>query len=133
MRRRWAFDLADLIMLGIAAVVMRFGWGCFVALGLVVVAMLKAMFINKIGSVGTTYYQGQTGASADWNRFRDRMRTSFGGRQTRQEPQGDTQRQSSNHLVIVCPNCSQQLRIPTGKGHVRITCPKCSFKFDSYT
>ena len=132
MKRRFAFDLADLIMLGAAAVVMRFGWGCFVALGLVVAAILKAMFFNRIGTVGTAYYQGATGASAEWSRFRDRMKTTFGG-QKRQEAQEDRGSTSANHLVIVCPQCSTQLRIPTGKGHVRITCPKCGNKFDSYT
>ncbi|MDO4621168.1 MAG: hypothetical protein Q4B09_11190 [Lachnospiraceae bacterium] len=32
-----------------------------------------------------------------------------------------------------CPNCSQQVRVPRGKGHIRITCPKCRTQFDKTT
>ena len=29
-----------------------------------------------------------------------------------------------------CPECSQEVRVPKGKGHIRITCPKCKTQFD---
>ena len=29
-----------------------------------------------------------------------------------------------------CPTCSQEVRVPKGKGHIRITCPKCKGQFD---
>ena len=32
-----------------------------------------------------------------------------------------------------CPNCSQNLRLPAGKGKITIRCPKCSTYFDEKT
>lgn len=32
-----------------------------------------------------------------------------------------------------CPGCTQQVRVPRGKGHIRITCPKCRTQFDRTT
>lgn len=37
------------------------------------------------------------------------------------------------HRFFQCPNCSQELRVPKGKGEVTITCPKCHTKFDKRT
>lgn len=35
--------------------------------------------------------------------------------------------------VIKCPNCSQKLRIPKGKGKLLITCRSCGHKFKKRT
>lgn len=37
------------------------------------------------------------------------------------------------HKYFKCPNCSQELRVPKGKGEITITCPKCKTKFDKRT
>lgn len=33
------------------------------------------------------------------------------------------------HHYYKCPQCSQTLRVPRGKGKIRITCPTCKNKF----
>ena len=33
------------------------------------------------------------------------------------------------HRYYDCPRCSQQVRVPRGKGIISITCPKCREKF----
>lgn len=35
-----------------------------------------------------------------------------------------------NHLYLICPYCSQSLRVKKGVGKIEITCPKCRRKFD---
>ncbi|WP_242844301.1 intracellular growth attenuator family protein [Candidatus Soleaferrea massiliensis] len=33
------------------------------------------------------------------------------------------------HRYYRCPQCSQQLRVPKGRGKIEISCPKCHTKF----
>ena len=35
-----------------------------------------------------------------------------------------------DYRFFKCPSCSQEVRVPRGKGHIRITCPKCRTQFD---
>ena len=37
------------------------------------------------------------------------------------------------HNIVTCPQCRQQLRIPSGKGRIRVTCTACGTQFESVT
>ncbi|MFA9397051.1 MAG: hypothetical protein ACERKV_02125 [Clostridiaceae bacterium] len=38
-------------------------------------------------------------------------------------------KKDKNFSVIVCPKCSQKLRVPKHKGKLIVTCSKCSYEF----
>ncbi len=41
--------------------------------------------------------------------------------------------EDSINLIVLCPNCNQQLRVPRGKGEIRITCKNCGKTFQRKT
>lgn len=40
-----------------------------------------------------------------------------------------TIRRDKDHTYFKCPNCSQQLRVPRGKGKITVTCRSCGAVF----
>ena len=38
-------------------------------------------------------------------------------------------KQMQTHKFYKCPGCTQQLRVPRGRGKIEITCPKCKTSF----
>ena len=40
-----------------------------------------------------------------------------------------TIRRDKDHVYFKCPNCSQQLRVPRGKGKITVNCRSCGASF----
>ena len=40
-----------------------------------------------------------------------------------------TIRRDKNHVYFKCPSCSQQLRVPRGKGKITVNCRNCGASF----
>lgn len=54
--------------------------------------------------------------------YSDKVKNKFSGIKTAFS-------QRKTHKVFKCPNCSQKIRVPKGKGKIEISCPKCFTKF----
>ena len=44
-----------------------------------------------------------------------------------------TIRRDKEHRYFKCPSCSQQLRVPRGKGKITVKCRSCGASFQEYT
>ncbi|MBR4623678.1 MAG: hypothetical protein IKO45_03900 [Clostridia bacterium] len=42
-------------------------------------------------------------------------------------------KKEAGYRYFRCPDCSQKIRVPKGKGKIRITCPKCGHRFEKNT
>lgn len=36
-----------------------------------------------------------------------------------------------DHKYMMCPNCKQMVRVPSGRGKITVHCPKCHNRFDA--
>lgn len=72
-----------------------------------------------------TFSRNIPGRYAENQKFlavRDRVRSFFGG-------SGHRARQRIQYHIYKCPQCSQKIRIPRGKGRIIVRCPKCGKEF----
>ncbi len=71
------------------------------------------------------YLSFETHLRAQWARFRDSLR---GKKPVRD---ADEIKDRRKYKYLKCPQCSQRLRVPRGKGKLRVTCTRCGCRFQT--
>ena len=52
---------------------------------------------------------------------------------SKMQRKSDPMKSAVVHIIVSCPSCRKELRVPTGKGRIRITCSACGNKFETTT
>ncbi len=70
-----------------------------------------------------------------WGDFQStwQRRKQGGGAQAKTAKKNPTFEERRKHKYLVCPQCTQRLRVPRGKGKIRVTCTRCANKFEAKT
>ena len=71
-----------------------------------------------------------------WTGLRDFFRNPFGkkGRRThraRKARKNPSWSEIKQYKYFICPQCTQRLRVPRGKGRLRVTCTRCGHVFET--
>lgn len=79
---------------------------------------------NKLGNVlarRNSYGNGNMNGNKGFNfgNYKDKVASWYNERK--------------NYKIVQCPNCSQKLRLPKGKGKIVVTCKKCANEFKMKT
>lgn len=65
--------------------------------------------------------------------FRTKFRKKNGGAQstdTQKKRRYPTFQELKQYKYFMCPQCTQRLRVPRGKGRLRVTCTRCGNRFE---
>lgn len=115
------------------------GWLRFVFTGLG--AVLLVLMVLRMTSKNTAKryqenmkYLTVLTAVKDW--FRRTFRTKTAGSQTSGQragraPKKPTWSEMKQYKYLICPQCTQRLRVPRGKGKIRVTCTNCGNVFET--
>ena len=52
-------------------------------------------------------------------------------RRARKARKNPTWNEIKHYKYLICPQCTQRLRVPRGKGKLRVTCTRCGKKFET--
>ena len=71
--------------------------------------------VSRRDAENRAFTEAVTNTRISWNRFLLRRKDK------------------KTHLICKCPNCSQKIRVPRGKGAIMIKCPGCRMEFKKTT
>ena len=100
------------LLLYLLSAVTRFELLYYLATGLLLLALFRMLSRNLPRRRGeNAKFLEKTGPLTRWLRFQRTIRTD------------------KEHRYFQCPNCSQHLRVPRGKGKITVTCRSCGASF----
>ena len=115
------------------------GWLRFVFTGLG--AVLLIMMVLRMTSKNTAKryqenmkYLTVVTAVKEWFRRTFRSKApgaQAGGRRTKRAQKNPTWSEMKQYKYFICPQCTQRLRVPRGKGKIRVTCTNCGNVFET--
>ncbi|MDO4572272.1 MAG: hypothetical protein Q4C13_02800 [Clostridia bacterium] len=121
----------------LGTLVFRYGtWPRWV-LSIVAAAALISCVLRMFSRNQARCYQQNLRFLTAWTAVRGFFRRLFGGsggayahraRKARKNPTWNEIRQ---YKYFICPQCTQRLRVPRGKGRLRVTCTRCGHVFET--
>lgn len=116
--------------------------------GLLAVCVLLAVFRLFSGNRERRYMENQryltfiTGVQDFFRRLRGRGRAGQAQQATpraertrrhraRRARRNPTWNEIKHYKYLICPQCTQRLRVPRGKGRLLVTCTRCGNKFET--
>lgn len=89
----------------------------FIGIGIVVYVIFRCVSrnVSRRSAENYAFTEAVTNTRISWNRFLMRRKDK------------------KTHLICKCPNCSQKIRVPKGKGNIMIKCPSCRMEFKKCT
>lgn len=115
------------------------GWLRFVFTGLG--AVLLVLMVLRMTSKNTAKryqenmkYLTVVTAVKDWfhRTFRPKAAGSqAGGQRAKRAQKNPTWSEMKQYKYLICPQCTQRLRVPRGKGKIRVTCTNCGNVFET--
>lgn len=140
-KRQWGMDelnrtmlIAGLSLSIIGLFFLRNGtWPRYVVSGLSTALLVLALFRQFRRDQSRSYRENMkfltvVTAVRDWfrNTFSKRGERTHRARRARKNPTWSEIRQ---YKYLICPQCTQRLRVPRGKGRIRVTCTHCGNVF----
>ena len=123
---------------------------CTAVLGLCVALAVFRLFSgnrDRRYTENQRYLTFTTGLREWWMRVRNAGQRPAGQKRAKQPkpPKAEKTRQHRAHKArknptwseikhykyLICPQCTQRLRVPRGKGRLRVTCTRCGNKFEA--
>ena len=113
------FSLLSAFFIKVPAVYYALRGTSFAMFGFTLFRMLSRNFAARNQEL-TSYLKAEYKVRAWWNSLRYKVKNAKNLRAERKM-----------YKYLSCPQCSQKLRVPRGKGKIRVTCNKCGNKFEA--
>ena len=118
----------------------RYGWDklstVFTVFGLLSIFARRYGFILGVILIGASIYRAfsrniaiRSREEAQFEDIIGRIGSFFKNLFTNSGARIRNFKEERKYVITTCPNCSQRLRLPKGKGNIIVTCKRCSYEF----